>query len=267
MKKRSLSLTLGALFLALALAPNALAADITDVGYLDQAAVAALPAFADANQKLAAYNAQLQSEFTQRKRSVKSQADMQRLSLEFQQKLNDKQQTLLGPLLARAQFAIATVSATKKLSIVVDKRIIVYGGVNITSDVVGMLQSGKAIPPPTATPPPSEIGFVNQSALDGVPKVQKANADFASFMQVTQKTYRQKFTAAKTPTEQQAIAAEYNKIVSAKQKELLQPLVIATKNATSSIAKKKNLLLVIDRSDVVFGGTDITQDVQNAIGK
>jgi Skp family chaperone for outer membrane proteins len=44
-------------------------------------------------------------------------------------------------------------------------------------------------------------------------------------------------------------------------------LIDQTKNATASVARSKNLLLVIDRADVVFGGTDITQDVQNALNK
>jgi Skp family chaperone for outer membrane proteins len=31
------------------------------------------------------------------------------------------------------------------------------------------------------------------------------------------------------------------------------------------VAAQKKLILVVDRSDVIYGGTDITPDVQNAL--
>jgi Skp family chaperone for outer membrane proteins len=40
-----------------------------------------------------------------------------------------------------------------------------------------------------------------------------------------------------------------------------------TRSATADVARKKGLLLVLDRADVVYGGTDITADVQNELGK
>jgi Skp family chaperone for outer membrane proteins len=33
----------------------------------------------------------------------------------------------------------------------------------------------------------------------------------------------------------------------------------------AKVAQQKHLILVVDRSDVIYGGTDITQDVQNAL--
>ena len=52
-----------------------------------------------------------------------------------------------------------------------------------------------------------------------------------------------------------------------KQDQLLKPLVDQTKAATADVARKKKLLLVVDRADVIYGGTDITSDVQNELGK
>jgi Skp family chaperone for outer membrane proteins len=40
-----------------------------------------------------------------------------------------------------------------------------------------------------------------------------------------------------------------------------------TKTATAEVAGRKNLILVVDRADVVYGGTDITTDVQNELAK
>ena len=44
----------------------------------------------------------------------------------------DKQRQLFGPLFGRAQVAIASVASSKNLTVVVDKRIVVFGGQDIT---------------------------------------------------------------------------------------------------------------------------------------
>jgi len=63
------------------------------------------------------------------------------------------------------------------------------------------------------------------------------------------------------------VMSDYNKAIQDEQNKLLKPLIDQTKSATASVARSKNLLLVVDRADVVYGGTDITQDVQNALNK
>ena len=61
--------------------------------------------------------------------------------------------------------------------------------------------------------------------------------------------------------------SDYTKSIADKQDQLLKPLVDQTRSATANVARKKNLLLIVDRADVIYGGTDITGDVQNALGK
>ena len=57
-------------------------------------------------------------------RGASSDADKQRITLQYQQEFTDKQNEVVGPLFNRAQITIANVAATKKLSMVVDKRIV-----------------------------------------------------------------------------------------------------------------------------------------------
>jgi outer membrane protein len=86
--------------------------------------------------------------------------------------------------------------------------------------------------------------------------------------QTTQRQiYAARLAQAKSPTEKQQIFTEYNKLISDKQDQLLKPLVDQTKTATAEVAGRKNLILVVDRADVVYGGTDITTDVQNELAK
>ncbi|MBV9263569.1 MAG: OmpH family outer membrane protein [Candidatus Eremiobacteraeota bacterium] len=255
------------LLAALGSMPAAIGADVTDVGYVDQAELASLPVFVNANRQLAAIKSRLDAQYSAQTRHARSDAERQQVGMQFQQQLNDRQREIVGPLVSRAQLAIAAVSASRNVSVVVDKRIIIYGGQDITKDVVAVFASSQAIAPPAATPPPAEIGFVDQSVLDGVPKVQTANNAMTQFEATQRQIYSARIAAAKTNNDKQALMTEYNKAVSDKQNQLLKPLVDQTKNATADVARKKHLMLIVDRADVIYGGVDITTDVQNELSK
>jgi outer membrane protein len=265
MNIRSAILFAGAFALAVWTGRGAIAADLTDVGYIDQAELASLPVFVNANRQLAAYKSQLDAQFNGQLRRQRSDAAKQQLALQFQQQLNDKQREIVGPLFQRAQLAIAAVSSSRNLSIIVDKRIVIYGGQDITKDVQAVFASPQAIQPPSATPPPSDIGYVDQTVLDGVPKVQTANTSMQAFETTQRQVYSARIASARSPSEKQQLLQEFNKSISDKQDQLLKPLVDQTRAATSDVARKKNLLLVVDKADVIYGGTDITTDVQNAL--
>lgn len=257
----------GAISLAMWAGRGAIAADLTDVGYIDQADLANLPVFVGANRQLAAYKAQLDSLYNAQLKRARTDADKQQVAMQFQQELSDKQREVVGPLFQRAQLAIAAVSASRSLSIIVDKRIVIYGGQDITKDVEAVFSSPQAIQPPAATPPPSEIGYVDQTVLDAVPKVQTANSTMQQFETTQRQVYAAKIAQARTPSDKQQLLTEFNKVVSDKQDQLLKPLVDQTRTTTAAVARKKNLLIVLDKADVIYGGTDITTDVQNALSK
>lgn len=267
MNIRSAIFFAAAVALAMWAGRGAIAADLTDVGFIDQADLANLPVFLAANRQLASYKTQMDSQYNAQVRRARTDAERQQVALQFQQQLNDKQREIVGPLFQRAQLAIAAVSSSRNLSIIVDKRIVIYGGQDITKDVEAVFTSAQAIQPPAATPPPSEIGYVDQNVLDGVPKVQTANASMQQFETTQRQIYSARIAQARSASDKQKILTEYNKLISDKQDQLLKPLVDQTRSATSDVARKKNLLLVVDKADVIYGGTDITADVQNALTK
>jgi outer membrane protein len=177
---RASSLAVAAVLVALAVAPAALAADVVDIGYLDQGQIAAIPAFATANREINAFGTDLQRQYTDKARNA-SPSRQQQLASEFQGKMADKQRQLLGPLFGRAQVAIASAASSKNLSVVMDKRIVIYGGVDITGQVHDLLTAPAPPVPPSSTPPPSTVGYVDQQQLDAVPKIRSATDDFAKF--------------------------------------------------------------------------------------
>ncbi len=251
--------------LSLAVFSQALAADVTDIGFVDQAALSNIPRFVSANRQLAAYKAQLDRQFAQRMRGVRDQNTQARIAQEFQNRLAVRQRELFGPLFARAQVAIASVASSKNLSVIVDKRIVIVGGQDVTSNVVALL-SGPGDPiPPVSSPPPSSVGYVDQSQIDAVPSLRAANEDFQKYQATQQQAAQAKLKGAKSDADRQQILKDYQAALGDKQKQEIAPLVDKTRDTIADVAKKKGLLLVIDRSNLIYGGTDITSDVTSAL--
>jgi Skp family chaperone for outer membrane proteins len=259
---RARELALAAILLvALVGMPRVLAADVNDIGYLDQSQLANLPAFQDANRKFADFRAKLQREFEARARKARSQQDQQKIAAEFESRLAQEQRALFGPLFAAAQTAIASIASSKSLSVVVDKRIVILGGQDITKSVMDLLNSPGAPVPPVNTPPPSSVGWVDQAQIDQLEQFKKAQAEFVKFGEDQRKAAQEKLKNAKTDADRNKIYADYQKAIDAEREQIVTPLVDRTRAAIAQVAKKRGLLLVIDRTSLIFGGTDVTPDV------
>ena len=256
----------GALAFALAAAllatPAIGATDITDIGAIDQNALATVPAFQQANRQLNDYGASLQKQYLPRAQKASPQ-EQQRLAQEFQSRMAEKQRQLFGPLFQKAQVAVASVASSKNLSIVLDKRIVVYGppGQDITQNVKELLTGVGDPVPPVASPPPSKVGYVDQSAVDAVPRIKSATDAFGKFKADQDRAAGDKLKAAKNDADREAVLKDYRKTLDDEQNKDLKPLVDQTRGAIADVAKAKGLMLVVDRGNVIFGGTDITSDV------
>ena len=265
MRFQSYSLALAAFVaVVLAVAPATLAADITDIGYVDQQALASMPRFNDGNRQLAAFKAGLDRQFAA---AIKNKNEAQRAKIagDFQQRLAQKQRDVFAPLFARAQVAIASVASSKNLSVVVDKRIVIVGGQDITKDVTDLLGGVGEPVPPVSTPPPSLVGYVDQAQIDGIPKLKNANDDFAKFRADQQRTAQTRMKSAKSDADRQAVMTDFQKALTDQQHKALDPLVDQTRSVIAEVAKKRGLILVIDKGNLIYGGTDITSDVTGAL--
>jgi outer membrane protein len=187
------------------------------------------------------------------------------LAQEFQSRMAQEQQRLMGPLLSKAQVAIASVASSKNLSVIVDKRIVVFGGTDITGNVRDLLTSPGDPVPPASTPAASTVGYVDQRAIDDLARVKAVQDDFAKFKADQEKAAQAKLKTAKTDADRQAIFADYKKTLDAKSDQLIKPVVDQTRGVIGDVAKKKGLTLVIDRGNIIFGGQDITSDVTAAL--
>lgn len=248
----------------LIVAPAVIAADLVDIGYVDQSQIGSLPAFQQANRQISDYGNNLQKQYMTRARNA-SQGEQQRLAGEFQSKMAEKQRQVLGPLLAKAQVAIASIASSKNLSVVIDKRIVIFGGLDITGSVRNLLTGVGDPVPPVTTPPPSSVGFVDQAQVDAVPKIKSAAEVFQKFKADQDKLAAEKLKGAKNDNDRNAILKDYQKVLEDRQNQTLKPLADKTRDAISQVARKRNLILVVDRGNVVYGGLDVTADVTAAL--
>ena len=251
-------------FAAFIIAPATLAADAPDIGFIDQVQIGSLPAFVQANRDLTTFGSNLQRQYLARARGA-SADQQQRLAAEFQSRIADRQRQVLGPLMNKARIAIASIASSKNLSIVIDKRIVIVGGTDITNDVRTLLTGFGDPVPPVNTPPPSTVGFIDQTQIAAIPKIKSASDDFAKFKADQDRATADKLKGAKNEADRDAILKDYQKTLETRQNQTLKPLSDRTRDATADVARKRGLILVVDRGDVVYGGTDITADVTNAI--
>lgn len=250
--------------LCLALTPQVLATDISDIGFVDQQALGNLNAFAAAKTQFGQIQAQLQSQY-QSQIKGKSAADQQKIAQVFQGRLAAYQHQLFDPLIGRANAAIAQVAANRNLSVVVDKSIVIYGGLDITKDVTDLLAEPGQIVPPVNTPPPSEIGFVDQTQIDALPKMKAGSDKFVQFQTQLRSQLASQINSSTPADQRQKIAQSYQQQIEAERTSVLQPLIDESQKAIASVAKKRGLLLVVNAESRVYGGTDVTADVVKAL--
>lgn len=67
--------------------------------------------------------------------------------------------------------------------------------------------------------------------------------------------------------DKQKLAAEYQKKLEDKQKELIEPVKKEVDDAIVAVGKTKGLTVVVNQGAVVYGGLDVTADVTAQLKK
>lgn len=149
MKRICLMLTMSAMLGAGALSLPALAAPA--LGYVDvqkvftqfKQAQSSQAAFQARAQKYEAELAEKNKELEQAKKAGKSKAELDKMTRKFEAELKPEKaaieamdRRLSGNLKARIQSAIAHVAAAHRIPVVVDKQVVLYGGIDLTPEVL-----------------------------------------------------------------------------------------------------------------------------------
>ncbi len=112
------------------------AASSSTVGIIDYRQVMSQhPDLAAANTQMQQEIQQAQQDFTSKTEGMNDQ-DKQAYYQQTQQRLSNKEKDLIEPIRAKVQDAVKSVAEAKGLTVVLDKNSVVYGGQDITQDVV-----------------------------------------------------------------------------------------------------------------------------------
>ncbi len=107
-----------------------------------QAVVAQSPQLASVREGVKAEIATAQKDFDEKSKSM-NDAEKQRYYKQLQERIGNKEKELMDPVLKSIEMSIQKVANKKGLSVVVHKDTVVFGGVDITDDVIRAVQSGK----------------------------------------------------------------------------------------------------------------------------
>ncbi len=122
---------------------------------------------------------------------------------------------------------------------------------------LALTQSGTGI----ANAASSSVGVVDYRQIaQQHPQLQSANAEFQKAVQDAQKEFEQK-SANMSDQEKADYYQQTQQRLQQKNQELMDPIKESIDEAIKKTAEAKGLSVVIDKSAVAYGGTDITQDV------
>lgn len=107
----------------------------------------------------------------------------------------------------------------------------------------------------------SNIGVVNQQMLVSQhPDMAKAQEAMQAEVESARKDFETK-SVSMNDKEKQDYYAQVQQRLSVKQQELINPVLDKVEAAIKAVADAKGLTVVMDKSNVVFGGQDITDEV------
>lgn len=111
----------------------------------------------------------------------------------------------------------------------------------------------------------SAIGVVNyQMLVAQSPDMAAVRTAMETEIETAQKDFEEK-SKSMNAQEKQRYYTQTQERLENKQKELMDPVLKKIEENIQKIAKKKGLSVVVEKSSVVFGGVDITDEVAKAL--
>ena len=129
---------------------------------------------------------------------------------------------------------------------------------------LALTQSGSGIASAAAS---SNVGVIDyREVMSKHPDVNSLNTQMQQAVADAQKEFQEK-SANMSDQEKSDYYQQTQQRLQQKQQELFDPIQKSVEASVKSVAEAKGLTVVLDKSSVVYGGQDITQDVENKISK
>lgn len=108
----------------------------SSIGYVDrQKVLMSHPQMEAVMQSMQSESATMQKTFEEQAATMSPQ-EKERFAIQLQQRLQQKENELMKPLIDQIEAEIKKLAEAKGLTVVVDANIVIYGGTDITADVV-----------------------------------------------------------------------------------------------------------------------------------
>lgn len=131
---------------------------------------------------------------------------------------------------------------------------------------IALSQTGRT-PVATAASGGSDIGYVNyQLLVSQHPDMAAARQSMQNEVDQAQKDFEAK-TQGMSDQDKQQYYLQTQQRLSMKQQELLKPIYDKVDAAIKDVATAQGVSVVLDKSNVIYGGKDLTDDVAKKIGE
>ncbi|MBQ7569143.1 OmpH family outer membrane protein, partial [bacterium] len=242
-----------------------LSSPVKKVGSIDQEAIVSLEAFTKAEKELQAFAEAKQKEFEKeaKAKAGKQGADteLQNLSRKLQLELNQKRNEIMNPLQTRAEAAVASVARSKGLTVVLDKRIVIYGIEDITEDVKQVFQQeGELKLPDIVDASNCPVAYFDQTVVRSLRVFTEAEMRLYNARSDMMREYENRVKNL-TPSEKEALQREMSARLEAFQEQIMTPLYQKVTNSVNEVSKAQGISLVLDKQNVMYGGRNITDSV------
>ncbi len=234
------------------------------VAMIDSEAIYALPEFTKVKKELDDLSDKMKKELVATIQAKKlDDQDAERLREQMRDKLQQEQRRRVTPLYRRVTAAIAILAQKNHYRVVLDKRIVVTGVVDITDAVkkeFESLQDADLSKLPMSADGNSTIGYVDQDAVADLRIFKDAQAQIlVEYQQMAARL--QKEAQGKSPSVQEQMRQAM--VVAFQQREaaLMKPVEERVKQVITQVARQKGLSLVLNSRHIMWGGQNLTDDV------
>ena len=266
-------LLIGGLVLLVALAvgfwvkynPGLFGSPTRKVGAIDQEAIFTLDEFKKAEQEIQALGDAKKKEFEAAVKAAGNkqgaEAELANTYRKFQLEVQQKKNQILNPLRTRAEAAVATVARSKGLTVVLDKRIVVYGVPDITEDVKKVFQQqGELKIPADQDTSNSPVAYFDQDVVRSLKSFQEADLRLFQHRNDLMREYENR-AAKLSASEKEALQRELTARLEAFKEQTMAPLYQKVTASVNEVAKGQGVSLVLDKQNVMYGGRNITDSV------
>lgn len=240
-----------------------------NIGSLDQEVIYTLDEFKKVRKELDDLTKKTEEEWTAKYKGKEGTPEAQRALQDSRMKLQKAGGDKLNPVKRRAEAAIAQVSRTNKMVVVLDKRIVVYGVPEITEDVKKVFQTpGEIKLPDEVDSSKSPVGYFDQEVVRALRVFQEADMKiYKKKMELMKEAEAAVKKKPMTPQDQELLQRELKLKMEAFQESVTAPLLAQVNEAVQEVAKAQGLSLVLDKQHVMQGGRNMTNEVVEAFLK